>query len=155
MARRKRIIAGTGRAPLSERGNDLYETPPVAVHALLRVEPLPKVIWEPACGPGSIVRVLRGANYRVYASDLENYGCPDSDSRVDFLMERSHPHGVEAIVTNPPYMIGANFVAHALELGIPKVVMLLRLLFLESSRRTSILAGGLCLRSPLFPILSP
>jgi hypothetical protein len=82
MTRRKRIIAGTGAAPLSERGNDLYETPPVAVHALLKVEPLPRVIWEPACGPGNIVNVLRSAGHRVYASDLVNYGCriPDSHS---------------------------------------------------------------------------
>jgi hypothetical protein len=139
---RKRIIAGTGRAPLSERGNDLYETPPVAVHALLKVEPLPRVIWEPACGPGSIVNVLRSAGHRVYASDLVSYGCPESDSRIDFLMERSTPHGVEAIVTNPPYKIAGDFVAHAFALGIPKVVMLLRLLFLESACRSSVLDGG-------------
>jgi hypothetical protein len=150
MARRKRIIAGTGAAPLSERGNDLYETPPVAVHALLKVEPLPRVIWEPACGPGSIVKVLRGAGYRVHASDLVNYGCPESDSRLDFLMERSIPHGVEAIVTNPPYKLAGEFVAHAFALGIPKVVMLLRIQFLESECRSSILDSGLLARVYVF-----
>ena len=62
MARKGKLVRATC-APVSERGNDLYETPPVAVHALLRVEALPRsaVIWEPACGPGSIVTVLRGA----------------------------------------------------------------------------------------------
>jgi hypothetical protein len=143
---RKGNLPGIGRAPLSERGDDLYETPPAAVHALLRVEALPKMIWEPACGPGSIVNVLRGAGYRVFASDLKNYGCPDSDGGVDFLMERSPPYGVEAIVTNPPFKIGGEFVAHALELGVPKVAMLLRLQFLESDRRSSILDGGLLAR---------
>jgi len=143
---RKGKLPGIGRAPLSERGDDLYETPPVTVHALLRAEALPKVIWEPACGPGSIVTVLRGAGYRVYASDLVSHGCPDSDSGVDFLMERSRPCGVEAIVTNPPFKIANEFVAHALELGIPKVVMLLRLQFVESDRRSSILDGGLLAR---------
>jgi hypothetical protein len=142
MTQPKRIIAGTGAAPLSECGNDLYETPPVAVHALLTVEPLPRVIWECACGPGSIVNVLRGAGHRVYASDLVNYGCPEADGRVDFLMESSVPHGVEAIVTNPPYKLAGEFVAHAFTLGIPKVVMLLRLQFLESERRSSILDNG-------------
>src|SRR5258708_34372077 len=107
---RKRSMAGIGRAPLSERGDDLYETPPVAVHALLRAEALPKVIWEPACGPGSIVTVLRSAGYRVYASDLVNRGCPDSDSGADFLMERSAPYGVGATLTNPPYRTGTEFV---------------------------------------------
>src|SRR5690349_18267346 len=51
------------RAPLADRKDDLYETPDVAVHALLRVEKLPHHIWEPACGPGRIVNVLRGAGH--------------------------------------------------------------------------------------------
>jgi hypothetical protein len=143
---RKRIIAGTGRAPLAERGNDLYETPPEAVYALLKVEPLPHVIWEPACGPGSIVKVLRGAGHRVFASDLVNYGCPDSDSGVDFLMESSPPYGVEAVVTNPPYKLAGEFVSHALELGIRQVAMLLRIQFIESERRSSILDTGIFAR---------
>jgi hypothetical protein len=145
---RQRSIAGTGRAPLADRGNDLYETPPEAVHALLRAEPLPKerVIWEPACGPGSIVRVLRGADYRVYATDLVNYGCPDSESGVDFLMERLPSFPIGAVVTNAPFKLGGEFVAHALALGIPKIMMLFRLAFLESACRDSILDGGLLAR---------
>lgn len=144
----RKHIAGTGRAPLSERGNDLYETPPVAVHALLRVEALPRsaVIWEPACGPGSIVTVLRGAGYRVYATDLAGYGCPDSDCGVDFLMEGLPLFPVGAVVTNPPYKLAGDFVSHALEIGIPRVAMLLRLQFLESERRNAILDGGLLAR---------
>jgi len=137
---RRMPVAGCDHAPLSERGKDLCETPPVAVRALLRVEALPRVIWEPACGPGA--NVLRGAGYRVFASDLKNYGCPDSDGGVDFLVERSPPYGVGAIVTNPPFKIGGEFVAHALALGVPKVAMLLRLRFLESERRNAILDGG-------------
>ena len=142
MAGQKRIIAGTGCAPLSERGNDLYETPPVAVHALLRVEPLPKVVWEPACGPGSIVNELRNVGHTVFASDLVDYGCPESSSRIDFLLERSLPNGVEAVVTNPPFKLAGEFVSHALALGIRKVVMLLRIQFIESERRSSILDDG-------------
>jgi hypothetical protein len=42
------------RHPHAERGLDLYETPAVAVEALLRVERLPHRIWEPACGRGAI-----------------------------------------------------------------------------------------------------
>jgi hypothetical protein len=48
------------------------------------------------------------------------------------------PDGVEAIVTNPPFHIANEFVAHALELC-PRVIMLLRLAFLESARRSPIL----------------
>jgi hypothetical protein len=42
----------------AERGLDLYETPPVAVRALLKVERIPHKVWEPAAGNGSIVRSL-------------------------------------------------------------------------------------------------
>jgi hypothetical protein len=45
------------------------------------------------------------------------------------------------IVTNPPYKLANEFVAKALELC-PKVIMLLRLAFLESERRSPILDNG-------------
>ena len=61
------------RHPDSAHGNDLYETPELATLALLRAEPLPRKIWEPACGPGAIVRVLRDAGHRVIATDLIDY----------------------------------------------------------------------------------
>jgi hypothetical protein len=129
------------RHPLSDRGDDLYQTPPVATRALLRVESLPSVIWEPACGPGSIVGILREHGHRVIATDLVEYFCPDSTSRVDFPMEHRAPEGVESIVTNPPYKNAEAFVAKALQL-VPKVVMLLRLAFLESERRRPIIDTG-------------
>jgi hypothetical protein len=142
-------LTATGRAPLSERGDDLYETPPEAVRALLKVERLPESIWEPACGPGSIVNVLRNAGHRVYATDLVDYGCPDSESRFDFLMERTPGFHVGAIVTNPPFKLAHPFVVHALTLC-PKVIMLLRLAFLEGSSRGSILDGGHLARVHVF-----
>jgi len=62
------------RAPLAERRDDLYETPECATRALLAVESLPQgTVWEPACGPGAIVRVLRAAGHQVYATDLVKY----------------------------------------------------------------------------------
>ena len=72
--------ANAGRHRLAERGDDLYETPPEATRALLQVERLPHRIWEPACGPGAIARVLRDAGHAVVATDLVDYGCPDSAS---------------------------------------------------------------------------
>jgi hypothetical protein len=127
------------RHPLSERGHDLYETPAVATEALLRAEKLPLHVWEPACGRGAIVNVLRTAGYKVLASDLAFYD-PDHFSGWDFLLERQLPAQVEAIVTNPPFKLAEQFVAHALELC-PLVIMLLRLAFLESGRRQHILEG--------------
>ena len=123
------------RHSLAERQNDLYETPPVAVTSLLAVEKLPFRIWEPACGPGAIVRVLRAAGHDVYATDLVDYGMCPSQSGVDFLMERHCP--CEAIVTNPPFKLANEFTAHALELC-PRVYLLLRLAFYESERRAAL-----------------
>jgi len=146
------MVSGTGncRSALIERGDDLYETPEVAVHALLEVEDIPQVVWEPACGPGAIVRPLRSSGRVVYATDLVAYDSMDQDeSGWDFLMERQCPIGVQAIVTNPPFKNAGEFVAHALDLC-PKVVMLLRLAFLESDRRTPILDGGSLARVHVF-----
>lgn len=143
-------VTGNKRAPLSARKNDLYETPAVAVEALMRHELVPGTIWEPACGPGAIVRVLRAHSRTVYATDLVDYASPDQDeSGWDFLLERQLPLGVEAIVTNPPFKNAEEFVAKALDLC-PIVMMLLRLAFLESERRCPILDNGQLARVHVF-----
>lgn len=142
--------AQSGRHALADRGHDLYETPDIAVRSLVAVEPLPQVIWEPACGPGAIVRVLRSSGHMVYATDLVDYGCPESDGGADFLIARDPSFAVGAIVTNPPFKQAGEFVAHALTLTVPKVCMLLRLAFLESERRSAILDGGLLARVYVF-----
>ena len=123
-----------------DRGLDLYETPPVAVRALLRVEQLPRRIWEPAAGRGAIVNVLRAAGHEVLASDISDYGDPTHFANRDFLAETKLPAGVEVILSNPPFRIVERFTAHALNLC-PRVILLLRLAFLESERRRGILEG--------------
>jgi hypothetical protein len=136
-------LTGIARAPLRDRRDDLYETPPEAIRALLRVETIPHRVWEPACGRGAIVNVLRAAGHEVIATDLVNYGLPITPPGywgVDFLMESKPPVGCECIVTNPPFKLAEEFVAHALDLC-SRVVMLLRLAFLESERRSEILEG--------------
>jgi len=140
---------GTGKHTFAARGQDLYETPPAAVWALLTVEELPKVIWEPACGPGSIVGVLRRCGHKVIASDLGVTGCPASRAGVDFLKARRAPEGCSVIVTNPPFRFAGEFVEHALAL-VPTVIMLLRLAFLESEKRSAILDGGQLRRVHVF-----
>jgi hypothetical protein len=146
------MTPGTFRRPLADRGHDLYETPPEAVHALLKVENIPSRVWEPACGPGSIVRVLRERGRDVLATDLVQYYSTYQDAGdADFLI----PGGVEsrgqdrAIVTNPPYKLAHAFVRRALELS-PYVAMLLRLSFLESERRRDILDEGCLARVHVF-----
>lgn len=143
------LNTGNAKAALQERGDDLYETPTVAVEALLRAEQLPLSVWEPACGPGSIVSALRAAGHQVVATDLVDYGCPESLSGVDFLMERDAPAGIGAIITNPPFKLAGEFVSQALHLC-PRVIMLLRLAFIESQRRSDILDSGQLARVHVF-----
>ena len=38
--------------------------------ALIRAEPIPRTIWESACGRGAIVRVLRNARHQVIPTVL-------------------------------------------------------------------------------------
>ena len=139
-----KMALGTDRAPLRDRRDDLYETPPEAVQALLSAAVLPpagSLIWEPACGPCSITSTLRSAGFRVLATDLVDYASPDQDhAGWDFLFEHRTPEGVEAIVTNPPYKTANGFVERALELA-PLVVMLLRLQFLEGVGRSRLIDG--------------
>jgi hypothetical protein len=124
----------TQRRPLSERGDDLYETPACAVEALLRVEKkIPHRIWEFCCGRNAIVNVLRAHGRDVFASDLVDYGDPTAHYRWDFLMERAPPPGYgECGLSNPPFKLAAQIVAHAIELDIPLIIVLLRATFLES-----------------------
>jgi hypothetical protein len=95
------------------------------------------------------VRVLRQVGHEVYATDLNARGCPDSLSRIDFLLEHCAPKGTQAIVTNPPYKLAEQFIEHALDLC-PRVIMLLRLQFLESERRRRILDVGTLARIHVF-----
>lgn len=141
--------AQTGRAPLREHKHDFYSTPPEAIRALLEVEKLPDCIWEPSCGNGAIVNILRERGHRVYATDLVDRSCPDSESGVDFLMQQAPSFWVGAIVTNPPFSLANQFVYHALML-VPKVVMLLRLSFLEGIGRSAILDQGRLARVHVF-----
>lgn len=127
--------AGVGKHALKNRKDDFYPTPPEATRALMHRICVPRRIWEPACGDGAIVSVLRAEfDCTVTATDLVDRACPDSESAIDFLLEQSAPDGVEAIVTNPPFKLANEFVRHALKL-VPDVYMFLRLQFLEGAGR--------------------
>jgi hypothetical protein len=128
----------TGRHSHAARGFDLYETPPIAVEALLAVENLPHWIWEPCAGRGAIAKMLRDRSHAVVCSDLTQYDDFPLHFVGDFMLQTKAPVGCDAIVTNPPYQIATEFTQHALDL-VPRVYLLLRLAFLESIRRTDIL----------------
>ena len=127
---------GAVRDALKERKDDLYETPAQATEALLRVEKLPRYIWEPACGRGAISSVLVEAGHSVVSTDLVDYGY--GVPGIDFLMEWEKPSHVDAIVTNPPYKLADQFVRKSLEL-VPTVYMLLRWAYAEGVGRSDII----------------
>jgi hypothetical protein len=139
----------TGRHSNAARGLDLYETPACAVEALLRAEQLPHGLWEFAAGRGAIARVLRAHGHAVICSDVQAYDGFALHFVADFLTTTTAPAGTQAGITNPPYRCAEQLVAHALAL-MPLVIILLRLSFLESVRRTSILDGGKLARVHVF-----
>ncbi len=118
--------------------NEFYPTPPEATRALLSVESFDGPIWEPACGEGSIAKVLTDHGHAVVSTDLYAYGF--GKSGVDFLRQRE-PRA-KHIVTNPPYGNGLadRFLRHALSLAAltgGKVAMLLNLASLCHPIRTA------------------
>jgi hypothetical protein len=120
-------------ATYATRGQDLHETPAVAVRALIEAEDLPDELWEPACGRGAIVKILRAYGKRMIATDVHDYGFP-STKIVDFLKLRKVTGARRGIVTNPPYRHADGFVLQALRFS-DYVAMLLPLSFLEGIER--------------------
>ncbi|WP_082641328.1 hypothetical protein [Bradyrhizobium yuanmingense] len=112
-------------------GPDFFPTPEWATFALIENERFDGQIWEPACGDGSMARVLALRGNDVIATDLydRGYGKPG----IDFL---STHHRVDNIVTNPPYNAAEGFVRAGLRSAKRKFALLLRLAFLEGANRS-------------------
>jgi len=131
-----RAAVGTASATKEARGQNLYETPPEAMHTLLALETFSATVLEPACGRGAITRMLERAGYSVVLADLIDYGTADQHGELqavqDFLTSHPPECGSYDIVTNPPYGDVLNaFVAHALRVFRPrKMALLLNLNFL-------------------------
>lgn len=128
------IAGGNGK----RREHDFYPTPWEATVALLDAVDLPERIWEPACGDGAMVDVLRAYGHTVVATDIaletetQVSGVP---SRCDFLTTGYSPFWNNyAIVTNPPFKHAAAFIDKALTFT-PIVAMLLKSQFWNAAKR--------------------
>ena len=132
------LLGASNHTSEERQREDYYATDPAMVRDLLNAgAPLRKHVWEPACGAGHIVNVLRERGHEVYATDIVDRGCPDS-SVLDFLWEFSAaPMGDVDIMTKPPYATAREFVERALQVVKPwaNVWMLLKLSFLEGQSR--------------------
>lgn len=133
-ARQNAAMIGANVDGTRER-DDFYPTPPDLVWALLSVERFDAPIWEPACGDGSLSRVLEVAGHRVFSSDLVDRGF--GEPRRDFLWE-GMPEGCRHIITNPPFKLGEQFWDRACSLATGKVAFLCRLTWLESLQRAKL-----------------
>ena len=111
--------------------DDFYPTPPEGTWALLSAIRFAGTIWEPACGDGSISRVLEAAGYKVTSTDLVDRGY--GTSPVDFLLD--YRTKADNIITNPPFKLAEEFARHALDRATDKVALLARLAWLEGYGR--------------------
>lgn len=111
-------------------GPDFFPTPSWATHALIDNEKFEGEIWEPACGDGSMSRVLELTGESVLSSDLFDRGF--GEVGLDFLKANRR---TDNVITNPPYNAAEGFVRQGLKLANKKVALLLRLAFLEGGNR--------------------
>ena len=120
--------------------DDFYATQPSTVKSLLDVFPLSGSIYECAVGQGHIAEVLKEyyPNNEIITSDLVDRGYDGALSNVDFL-KYPYDRTFDNIITNPPFKYAKDFVKRALELSNDKVIMLLKIQFLESKDRKEFL----------------
>ena len=113
-----------------ETNLDLYETPSEVTEKLLTRLDLDEdsLVLEPANGMGAISNIIKKWGYKCDTFDIRE--------GVDFLAIKNNPK-YDAVITNPPYRFAREFVEKAL-LQVKdggKVIMLLRLSFLEGKSR--------------------
>lgn len=115
----------------SERAeNDFYPTPREVTEALLSVWTPPGVVWEPACGDGSVSRVLESHGHDVVSTDLINRGFGKPD--VNFL---GCDKLTDCIVTNPPFSLAEDFIRKARLMGVNHMALLLKSTYWHASSR--------------------
>lgn len=116
---------------------DHFPTPPWATRALCEhvLGVRGQLVWEPACGDGSMVRPLYEYALAVAASDVHNYGWGHV---VHDFLQPYLPDGIghaEWIITNPPFRLAEQFVQRGLEIATHGVAVLVRSVFIESIGR--------------------
>lgn len=128
----------TNRRLASYKSEDFYPTPAWATHALMETEKFYRgdTTWEPACGDGSMVKVLQGYFEKdLIISDINPRGCYDSEKYKNDFLYGYNPLEVDNIITNPPFNLAEEFIERGLSVARNKLALLLRLSFLESRSR--------------------
>ena len=124
----------TGGDQSKRRELDFYPTPPEVTHALMQFLELhaSAKVWEPACGDGAMSKVLAAYVDSVRSSDIRQSGY--GEGGVDFL---ATDHPCDAVITNPPFNVSAEFIRHALKQA-PIVAMVLKSQYWHAKKRTEL-----------------
>ena len=129
------------------RARDFFPTPPWAARAVaevvLALDPSARRVCDPAAGDGHMVWGLDDYFAHVSACDIEPY-CPRF-TRQDWLVpEWQDPLGKKPdwFITNPPFMLAADFVRLGLERASAGVALLCRMSFIESAARYKLFTGS-------------
>lgn len=125
------MMAG-GNPDLGRHEDDFYPTPEDACRSALPLMiDFPDLIWEPACGDGALSRVLRAGGYSVVESDVNPR--VEGATRQSFFDFKVAP--ARALVTNPPFELADQFIAHARTLGIEHMLLFLKATFYHAKKR--------------------
>jgi len=119
-------IGGNG----NRRDRDFYPTPYEVTEALMTMLDLPKTtkVWEPACGDGAIVNVLRNMGYECIGTDITT----GDDFRFTDM-----PEGIDWIITNPPFNLSEDFIRRSWDHGKP-FALLLKSQYWHAAKRYSL-----------------
>lgn len=125
-------LGASSHSDTERQQHDYYATDPSAIDSLNSIIPLNNLrIWEPACGGGHLSKRMENFGATVISTDLYDRGF--GVSGVDFLNETTPRSPI--IITNPPYKYAQEFVEHAINIGVDKVAMFLKITFLEGQKR--------------------
>lgn len=123
---------------------DDFPTSPWPVRALFKhilagVAHVGERVWEPACGRGHMARTIAESGFRVWASDVADYGARYpvhdflADDRPAFLDARP-----DWVITNPPFRKAEAFAHRALGYKPRRgIALFVRLQFVEGCGRHS------------------
>jgi hypothetical protein len=117
-ARGRRRSPLYGEAGYARVEREFYPTEPWCVYQLLDALPLPHRLWEPACGDGRIVEILRCHNHDIVGTDIadHSWGARGFDFLADPGPDRAMFVERRSIITNPPNNLSEAFVRRAIDL---------------------------------------
>lgn len=141
MSKESKHLSGTslvgGSVNYERVANDYYATDPGSTFALFDVVDFEdnSSFLEPCCGEGHISKIIK---YKFPASDVESTDLIDrgfGQGGVDFLEKKYGDKKYDYIITNPPYKLAQKFIEKSLSITNNKVVMFLKIQFLEGVGR--------------------